>query len=359
MRIAQIAQITESIPPKQYGGSERIISYLTEELVRLGHHLTLFANGDSVTKATLRSVCPRTEPREMSPFIRDAYLTLLVEQAFGGAEQFDIVHSHIDFLGFPLARRSETPVLTTVHGKLNLLEMQVVYNEFPEVPLISISYSQRRPCPHANWVANIYPGLPHDLYAGHTKPGGYLAFLGRISPEKGPDIAIEVARRAGLPLKIAAKVDPVDREYFYQVVEPLLNPPDVEYLGELDDQEKNDFLGNACALLCPFWPESFGLVLIEALACGTPVVSYKHGSFPEIVDDGVTGFLCQNADDMVDAVKRIRQIDRRRCRRTFEERFTAERMAQDYLLAYKDLLVEKSRINPFSARKKRQPMSDR
>ncbi|HJU06629.1 MAG TPA: glycosyltransferase family 4 protein [Nitrospiraceae bacterium] len=358
MNIAQVAPLSESVPPKQYGGSERIVSYLTEELIRLGHEVTLFASADSKTGARLHPICPHGIRLNKDPFRRDIFLTLLLERAFGSSE-FDMIHSHVDFLGFPFTRRNRTPILTTVHGKLDLPELQLVYGEYSEAPLISISYSQRRACPEANWKTTVYHGIPERLYSIHAQPGAYLAFLGRISPEKGPEAAIQVAKRAGLPLRIAAKVDPVDREYFRTVIEPLIAPPFIEYLGEISDHEKDEFLGNACALLCPFRPEPFGLVLIEALACGTPIVSYAHGSFPEIIDDGVTGYLCRSVDDMVEAVKRVPQLDRRRCRRTFEERFTAERMAQDYLMAYKELLIEKGRANALSARKKRQPLPER
>jgi len=339
MRIAQIAHVSESVPPKQYGGSERIVSYLTEELVRLGHRVTLFASGDSVTNAELRSVWPQAM-RNSDICVREAVVELLLERAFGSSGEFDVIHSHLDFMAFPLIRRSRTPTVTTVHGKLDLPELQAIYGYYPEVPVVSISYAQRHPCPQANWISNVYHGLPRHLYRLHQAPGRYLAFLGRISPEKGPEAAIHIAKRAGLPIRIAAKIDAVDRDYFHSTIEPLLDPPHVEFLGEVTDEEKDEFLGNAAALICPYWPESFGLVLIEALACGTPVVTYAHGSFPEIIDHGVTGFLCRTQREMNEAIGRLHQIDRKQCRRVFDERFTAERMAQDYLEAYRHVIRE-------------------
>jgi glycosyltransferase involved in cell wall biosynthesis len=339
MRIAQIAHVSESVPPKQYGGSERIVSYLTEELVRLGHAVTLFASGDSVTGAELRSVWPRTM-RNADVCIREAVVELLLERAFGSSGEFDVIHSHLDFLAFPLIRRSRAPAVTTVHGKLNLPELQTVYGYYPEVPLVSISYAQRHPCPQANWISNVYHGLPAHLYRLHLAPGQYLAFLGRISPEKGPEAAIRIAKQVGLPIRIAAKIDAVDLDYFHSAIEPLLDPPHVEFLGEVTDEEKDEFLGNAAALICPYWPESFGLVLIEALACGTPVITHAHGSFPEIITHGVTGFLCRTQSDMIEAIGQLHQIDRRQCRRVFDERFTAERMVQDYLKTYRHVILE-------------------
>jgi glycosyltransferase involved in cell wall biosynthesis len=341
MRIAQVAPLWESVPPKLYGGTERIVSYLTEELVRLGHDVTLFASGDSVTRAQLHPICTQALRLNRGIFNRDAPMTMLMEQALGKPGDFDIVHSHLDFLGFPLARRSHTPVVTTLHGRLDLPELEPVFREYAEMPLVSISGAQRRPLVWANWQATVYHGLPRTLYTFHSKPGGYLAYLGRIAPEKRPDHAIEIAKRVGLPLRIAAKVDPLDREYFQSHIEPMLSHPLIEYLGEITDAEKDAFLGDAMALVCPYdWPEPFGLVLIEAMACGTPVLAYRRGSIPEIIEDGITGFVCERLDDMTTAVQRIPEIDRRRCRRAFEETFSVERMAKDYLQVYEQLLGE-------------------
>jgi glycosyltransferase involved in cell wall biosynthesis len=335
MKIAQVSPLWESVPPKLYGGTERIVSYLTEELVRLGHDVTLFASGDSVTAARLQKVCPHALRLVTGPVNRDAPLVLMMEQAFGAdAARFDIIHSHLDFLSFPMSRRCATPVLTTLHGRLDLPEIVPVFDEYPDMPVVSISNAQRAPLPRANWVGTVYHGLP-DLYTFHPQRGSYLAFLGRISPEKRPDHAIEVAKRVGMPLRIAAKVDPADREYFETQIERLLEHPLVEYVGEITDAEKCDFLGDAAAVVCPYdWPEPFGLVLIESLACGTPVLAYRRGSIPELIEDGVTGFICDDLNNMVSAVERVPTIDRRRCRASFEARFTVQRMAEDYLALY-------------------------
>lgn len=341
MNIAQVSHLWESVPPRQYGGTERVVSYLTEELVRLGHHVTLFASGDSATAAYLEAICPKAlRFSEGGLFTRDAFLVLLLERVFGAADQFDIIHSHLDFLGFPLARRCATPVITTLHGKLGQPELKPIYCEYADLPLVSLSYAQRAPCLLANWKANIHHGLPLNMYRFQPTPGKYLAFLGRISPEKGPDAAIRLAERVSLPLRIAAKVDPVDDEYFRNTIAPFFSHPLIEYIGEITDEEKNDFLGNALAVVCPYQPEPFGLVLIEALACGTPVLTYRHGSFPEIIEDGVTGFLCRNLDEMTAAVDRLPHIERAACRRAFERRFTVERMANDYLQVYEQVINE-------------------
>lgn len=339
MKIAQVAPLWESVPPKLYGGTERVVSYLTEELVRLGHDVTLFASGDSVTTARLEPICARALRLNTGIFNRDAPMTMLMEQALGKSGDFDVIHSHLDFLGFPLARRNPTPTVTTFHGRLDLPELAPVFREYAEMPTVSISDAQRKPVSWANWHATVYHGLPADLYGLQQNPEGYLAFLGRIAPEKRPDHAIEIAKRTGIPLRIAAKVDPVDQEYFHTKIEPLLSDPLIEYLGEITDAEKNEFLGHAMALVCPYdWPEPFGLVLIEALACGTPVLAYRRGSIPEIIEDRATGFVCEGIDEMTAAIQRIPEIDRRRCRRTFEQRFSVERMAQDYLRVYEQAL---------------------
>lgn len=339
MRIAQVSPLWESVPPKLYGGTERIVSYLTEELVRLGHDITLFASGDSVTTARLESICDRAMRLHSGVYNRDAPLTMLMEHALGRSGEFDIIHSHLDFQGFPLARRNPTPTVATFHGRLDLPELEPVFREYADMPMVSISDAQRRPVSWANWQATVYHGLPSDLYDFQPIPGRYLAFLGRIAPEKRPDHAIEIAKQVGIPLRIAAKVDPMDREYFHSEIEPLLSHPLVEYLGEITDAEKNEFLGQAIALVCPYdWPEPFGLVLIEALACGTPVLAYRRGSIPEIIEDTVTGFVCEDVNSMAMAVQRVSEVDRRRCRRAFDQRFTVDRMAQDYLRVYERLL---------------------
>ena len=343
MKIAQVSPLWESVPPKLYGGTERVVSYITEELVRQGHDVTLFASGDSVTSAQLMSACPQALRLNSGIFNRDAPLTGLMEMAFGSPRDFDLIHSHLDFFGFPLARRSRIPILTTLHGRLDLPEMEPVYREFAELPLVSISHAQRKPLPWSNWVATVYHGIPRDLYVPQPNPGQYLAFLGRIAPEKRPDHAIEIAKRTGMPIRIAAKVDPADREYFHTSIEPLLDHPLVEFLGEITDAQKSDFLGGAYALVCPYdWPEPFGLVLIEAMACGTPCVAYRRGSIPEVIDDGVTGFVCDSLDGMVEAINQLPLLNRQRCRQVFEERFTVERMVRDYVATYEQLVNEGS-----------------
>ena len=349
MRIAQVAPLWESVPPKLYGGTERVVSYLTEELVRQGHEVTLFASGDSETLARLEASCPHALRLNTGLVNRDAPLILMQEKAFGAmAERFDIIHSHLDFLSFPLSRRCATPVLTTLHGRLDLPELVPIFGEYADMPLVSISNSQRLPLADANWQATVYHGLP-DLYRFHPDRGNYLAYLGRICPEKRPDHAIEIAKRVGIPLRIAAKVDPVDREYFETQIAPLLDHPLVEYLGEIGDAEKCDFLGDAAAVLCTYdWPEPFGIVLIEALACGTPVFAYRRGSIPEIIDDGVTGFICDSMEEMVEKIEHLPLLERHACRASFEERFTAKRMVNDYLAVYERLAAVPARTRALS-----------
>jgi len=349
MKIAQIAPLWESVPPKLYGGTERVVSYITEELVRQGHDVTLYASGDSQTSAELRPACPEALRLLSGPFNRDAPLVVMQEQAFGrDAHEFDIIHAHLDFLSFPISRRCPTPVLTTMHGRLDLPELVPVFREYADMPIVSISDAQRTPLPDANWQGTVYHGLP-DLYPFQPAPGSYLAFLGRICPEKRPDHAIEIAKQVGIPLRIAAKVDPVDREYFETQIAPLLDHPLVEYVGEISDAEKRDFLGDAAAVLCTYdWPEPFGIVLIEALACGTPVLAYRRGSIPEIIEDGVTGFICDSLSDMVAAIDRLPQIQRRRCRDSFEARFTVQRMAEDYLALYERMAAVATRPRAFA-----------
>lgn len=336
MKIAQVAPLWESVPPQGYGGTERIVSYLTEELVRLGHDVTLFATADSVTAAKLEPMYSQALRLATGLCCREAPIFFQLEQAFGAkSDQFDIIHSHLDITGFPFARRCRTPVLTTLHGRLDLPELLPMFQEFPEMPVISISNAQRRPVGWLNWQDTVHHGLPADLYTFHPQQGKYLAFLGRISPEKRPDHAIALAKHVGMPLRIAAKVDPVDRVYFENQVEPLLDHPLVEYVGEITDEEKDDFLGEAYALICPYdWPEPFGIVLIEALACGTPVLAYNRGSIPEVIEDRTTGLICEDLSQMIGALESIGRIDRARCRESFDRRFTVERMAQDYLKVY-------------------------
>lgn len=361
MRIAQVSPLWESVPPKLYGGTERIVSYVTEELVRQGHDVTLFASGDSRTAARLEAICPQALRLNTGIFNRDAPMIMLQERAMGAAGDFDVIHSHLDFLGFPLARRNAVPVVTTLHGRLDLPELEPVFREYAEMPLVSISGAQRIPLPRANWQATIHHGLPRDLYSFHPQSEGYLAFLGRISPEKRPDHAIALAKLTGIPLRIAAKVDPADEQYYRREIEPLLDHPLIEFLGEISDAEKNDFVGNALALVCPYdWPEPFGLVLIEALACGTPVLAYRRGSIPEVIDHEVTGFVCETLTEMAEAVGRLSLIDRRRCRSAFEERFTADRMARDYVALYERLIAQKSvPVSPrISSKTSRQPIED-
>ena len=346
MKIAQIAPLWESVPPRLYGGTERVVSYLTEELVRQGHEVTLYASGDSQTTARLKPACANALRLNKGLVNRDAPLILMQEQALGAeADQYDIIHSHLDFLSFPMSRRCPTPVLTTLHGRLDLPELVPMFREYADMQLVSISNAQRQPLPDANWQATVYHGLP-DLYMFQPTPGKYLAYLGRICPEKRPDHAIEIAKRVGIPLRIAAKVDPVDREYFETQIEPLLNHPLIEYVGEINDAEKCDFLGNAAAVLCTYdWPEPFGIVLIEALACGTPVFAYRRGSIPEIIEDGVTGFICDSMAEMIAKLDQLPSINRRRCRDAFQNRFTVERMVKDYLAVYERMATVPARVH--------------
>jgi glycosyltransferase involved in cell wall biosynthesis len=338
MRIAQVAPLYESVPPKLYGGTERVVSYLTEEQVRQGHDVTLFASRDSVTRARLIPCAPQSLRLDSGSVDKLAHHILMLEEVVKRSDEFDIVHFHIDYLHFPLSRRSSVPQVTTLHGRLDIADLVPVHREFREMPVVSISNAQRKPLPWLNWQATIHHGLPPELYTFHPKPGQYLAFLGRISPEKGVDQAIGIAKRIGIKLKIAAKVDPVDREYFERVIRPLTDSSLVEYVGEIGDHEKDEFLGNAFALLLALnWPEPFGVVMIEALACGTPIVAFKRGSVPEIVEDGSTGFAVENADGAVAALRRVPGLNRSRCRKAFEDRFTAARMCVEYLSVYEQL----------------------
>ena len=314
------------------------MSWLTEELVRQGHRVTLFASGDSLTTANLVPVCAKS--LRTDPVCQDvlAHHILMLEKVWQQRDEFDIVHFHIDYLHFPLSRRSEFPHITTLHGRLNIPDLIPIYREFSEMPVVSISLRQRQFLPHANWVGNVYHGLPENSLPFNPGPGKYLAFLGRVSPEKRPDRAIEIALRAGFPLKMAAKVDPVDRAYFDSVVQPQLGQPGIEFVGEIGDGEKADFLGNAIASLAPIdWPEPFGLNMIEAMACGTPTVAFGHGSVPEIIDNGISGVIVHNVEEAVQAVRRVATLSRRACRKAFERRFTVSRMVDEYLAIYEQL----------------------
>lgn len=339
LKIAQIAPLIESVPPRLYGGTERIVSFLTEELVAQGHEVTLFASGGSVTSARL--VCCSDLPLRQKGCVDATPCNLLmVDRARRMASQFDILHFHVDHLHFPLFRDIAAHTLTTLHGRQDLPDLERLYAGFPEMPLVSISDAQREAVPHANFVGTVSNGLPLDLLAPTLRPrGDYLAFLGRVSPEKGLANAIAIARAVGLPLKIAAKVDVPDRAYFHTVIEPLLSPPDVEFVGEIDDRRKCGFLGDARALLFPIeWPEPFGIVMIEAMACGTPVLAFRRGSAPEIVEEGVTGCLVDSVEEAIQRFGRLLTLDRGRVRRSFEARFSAARMAKEYVAIYRRLL---------------------
>jgi glycosyltransferase involved in cell wall biosynthesis len=343
MKIAQVAPLIESVPPRLYGGTERIASYLTEELVRLGHDVTLFASGDSITSAKLATCCTRA--LRLDPTVCDIipHFMLMIDKVRERAEEFDVVHFHIDLFHFPLFRSLAARTLTTLHGRQDLGDLKPFYSRFGEMPLVSISNDQRKPLPHANFVATIHHGIPPDLHRPSLKQGSYLAFLGRISPEKRPDRAIRIARAAGIPLKIAAKVDKVDEDYFRNHILPLLDGPGVEFIGEINEREKTKFLGDAAALLFPVdWPEPFGLVMIEAMACGTPVLAFRCGSVPEVIEDGVTGKVVDTEEEAIAALPAILSCDRRAVRQRFEERFTDARMAKEYVSIYRQLLKRRT-----------------
>jgi glycosyltransferase involved in cell wall biosynthesis len=341
LRIAQVAPLYERVPPTLYGGTERIVYFLTEELVRQGHEVTLFASGDSETSANLVSPCARSlrlDPHTvdtLAPHFR------LLELVFERLDEFDIVHFHTDYLHFPLARRYRFARLTTLHGRLDIPELTPLYHVYHDEPVVSISDNQRKPLPHANWFGTVHHGLPPSLLTFNAKPEGYLAFLGRISPEKRVDRAIEIACSAGIPLKIAAKIDRTDRDYYHREIEPLMACPLVEFVGEIGESEKAAFLGKARALIFPIdWEEPFGLVMIEAMACGTPVVAFRRGSVPEIVEDGMTGFVVDTVQEAIEAVKQVHTLSRTGCRARFDLRYTVSRMALDYLTVYRRLLKE-------------------
>jgi glycosyltransferase involved in cell wall biosynthesis len=330
--------LTEAVPPKLYGGTERVIYWLTEELVALGHDVTLFASGDSRTSAKLEAGWPRA--LRLDGAVRDAnalHLAML-ERVRRQAQEFDFLHFHLDYYPFSLFSRQHTPFLTTLHGRLDLPELHPVFNACTTAPVVSISNAQRRPLPQARWIRTIYHGLPDKLLTPKPSTPSYLAFLGRIAPEKAVDRAIRIAQQCGIPLKIAAKVDRVDRDYYETKIRPMIVAPDVEYIGEIADHQKSEFLSGAQALLVPIdWPEPFGLVMIEAMACGTPVIAFNRGSVPEVVEDGVTGFIVEDELGAVGAVERLPELSRARVRERFDERFTARRMAQEYLAVYRSL----------------------
>lgn len=347
MKIAQVTPLYESVPPKLYGGTERVVSYLTEELVRQGHEVTLFATGDSMTSANLVATCPealRLNPNALDPL---PHHFVMLEEVFRQKHNFDIVHFHVDYMHFPLSRREQLVHLSTLHGRLDISDLVPLYRVYRDMPVVSISDAQRQPLPWINWQGTVHHGMPENHLSVRLGKGNYLAFLGRVSPEKGVDQAIQIAVRVGIPLKIAAKIDRVDQEYFTAVIKPQLDHPLVEFVGEIGYPYKNDFLGDALALLFPInWPEPFGLVMMESLACGTPVIAYPRGSVPEIIEDGVSGFLVHNVEEAADALRRIDQIDRKRCRQRFELRFTAKRMCADYLAHYERLVYGESELVP-------------
>lgn len=343
MRIAQVAPLIESVPPRLYGGTERVVAFLTDELVRLGHDVTLFASAESVTTARLVPAWPRA--LRLGGPCRDTLAPhlLMLEQVARQVADFDVLHFHTAQLHFPLVRRLPVAHVTTLHGRLDMPELVPLYAEFGDIPVTSISDAQRAPLPHASWAATVYHGLPPDLLRFHPEPGQYLAFVGRIAPEKRVDRAIAIADACGMRLRIAAKVDPADQDYFEREICHLLDNPLVEFMGEIDERQKDEFLGRASALLFPIdWPEPFGLVMIEAMACGVPVVAFRGGSVPEVIDEGLTGFIVDTVEDAVEATRQVHRLNRRLCRDTFERRFTAERMAGDYVKLYQRLVEDRA-----------------
>lgn len=339
MRIAQVPPLYEAVPPKLYGGTERVVSYLTEELVNQGHEVTLFGTRDSITKANLIPVVPRATRLNKDcsdPLAWHIYQIQLVTER---ANEFDIIHFHNDYIHFPVSHNAHYVHVSTIHGRLDLPDLKPIYAKFTDIPLVSISDYQRKPFPNVNWAKTIYHGLPKDLYLPGSGDGNYFAFLGRISPEKRPDRAIEIAIKSGIPLKIAAKIDKADLLYYQQVIKPMLNHPLIEFIGEIGEDAKGAFLGNALALLFPIdWPEPFGMVMIEAMANGTPVIAFNCGSVPEVVDDGQTGFIVNSIEEALIVIKSLPSFDRRRCRQVFEQRFSAKIMASNYVDLYNELI---------------------
>ncbi|HLH77251.1 MAG TPA: glycosyltransferase family 4 protein [Candidatus Binataceae bacterium] len=340
LRIAQVAPLYESVPPKLYGGTERVISYLTEELVRRGHEVTLCASGDSLTSARLVPGFEQALRLRRLEHLGHLYQLPMLSWVFERAEQFDVIHSHVDFWALPYAGLVKTPTLSTLHASLDQPEAHIIYRRYRDAPLVSVSNAQRRPLPDLNWLGTAYHGLPRQLLKYSPHAGKYLAFLGRIAPEKRPDLAIEIARLSGLPLKLAAKVDNSTLDYFEAVIKPRLSPPDIELIGEIGESEKSAFLGGACALLFPInWPEPFGLVIAEALACGTPVIARPCGSVPELIRHGTTGWIASTLKELTDAVAALDRLDRAQCRREFEQRFSVEAMADSYERLYHIAMV--------------------
>ena len=345
MRIAQLAPLAESVPPKLYGGTERVIAWLVDELVELGHDVTLFASGDSKTKGKLHAVWPRALRLGRKGADPNAACALLIEAIAERAGEFDVIHSHIDWLPLPVLSRTGVPFLTTMHGRLDLPCLPEVIGVFADAPFVSISADQRRPLPEANWIATIQHGLPKDLFRPSYEPGSYLAFLGRLTADKGPEDAIRIARAARMPLRIAAKIPRSETAYFKNKLEPNIDGQTVQLVGEVDDAKKQPFLADAASLLFPIdWPEPFGLVMIEAMACGTPVIAYGSGSVPEVVEDGVTGFIVDGKEQAIRAVKELGRLDRRVVRARFEERFAASRMAHEYETRYRNLIARGGRF---------------
>ena len=342
MRIAQVAPLFESVPPKTYGGTERVVSWLTEELVRLGHQVTLFASGDSMTTAELIPCCPESLRLYSGSVDHLAHHVAMLERVAQKKSDFDLIHFHVDYLHYPVSVRERYLHVSTLHGRLDIPDLGPLYDAYPDIPVVSISDAQREPLPNLNWQGTVHHGFPLETYTPSFKQGKYLAFLGRTSPEKGLDRAIEIASRAGIPLKIAAKVDKADQEYFDTCIKPLLDSENVEFLGEIAYPEKNSFLAQAAALLFPIaWPEPFGIVMIEAMACGTPVIAYPFGSVPEVIQDGINGYIVPDIEGALQAVKNLGQIDRKKIRKSFEQRFTASRMTQEYLRIYNRILSRK------------------
>ncbi len=337
VKIAQVSPLYESVPPQTYGGTERVVSFLTEELVAQGQDVTLFASGDSQTAAKLVPGCKRSL-RLSGAVDHLAHHIAMLDDVMRMAPEFDVIHFHIDYMHFPLSRYCALPSVTTLHGRLDLADLIPVYQRYADAPVISISMAQRKPLPWVNWVGNIPHGLPTDLHSFYPDGGKYLAFLGRISPEKRLDRAIEIAKRAGMPLKVAAKIDNADREYYETVIKPLMKDPNVEFIGEIAEHEKGEFLGNAHAYLFPIdWPEPFGLTMIEAMACGTPTIAFNCGSVPEVMQEGLSGFIVNNMDQAVAAVEKIATVERTACRNVFEKRFTATRMAEQYVKLFRGM----------------------
>jgi len=357
LKIAQVAPLVESVPPRLYGGTERVVAHLADALVELGHDVTLFASGDARTGAQLvpvRQCAIRLDPAPLKSDVA-AHLSMLHEVR-ERAQEFDVIHFHVDLLHFPLFEDVAGRTVTTLHGRLDIVDLGGVYDRWPQYPLVSISDSQRKPLPHANWVATVHHGIPQSLFDPTPSHRGYFAFVGRISPEKRLDRAIQIARAAGVPLKIAAKIDVVDATYFREAIKPLLTGSGVEFLGEVGDADKNALLGGAKALLFPIdWPEPFGLVMIEAMACGTPVIAWNEGSVPEVIEEGVTGFVVRSIDDAVAAARDVDRLDRSRVRAAFERRFSATTMARNYVDVYWHIAQERPQSADVRARHHEQP----